>query len=307
MKLHAHVCCEDEGKKGGNNVASCVRRQLFHDGFLSGDRKHVKEMNFVFDNCGGQNKNRMVLRLLLHAVQRGACDVAVKGQTKNDCDRMFNLMKQEHGKKNSHVPDDAEERLAAHKDTTMMRARVTHFQDWDTFENKCMTAPKGVKPMHVFSVHADDPDNLQMSEHWGAEVTKQLLAKPEFCGKPWADDTVEGNCPAPINPPGMRDIKHMELCDKWQHMTPMEKRKEHKCFDVPPPEGMRKKVKENKKEAKTTRDARSASDRAMLPGAHPTPKARPKKAKAKAEPKSQKGNVQNNVKAACCAVICMCL
>ena len=294
MKLFAHVYYEDEGKKGGNNVASCIRRQLFHDGFLSGDRRHIKEMNFVFDNCGGQNKNRMVLRLLLYIVQRGACDVAnaiflVKGHTKNDCDRMFNLMKQEYRKKNSYVPEDVEERLAAHKDITMMRTRVTHFQNWDVFENKYMTVPKGVKPMHVFSVHADDPDNLRMSEYWGAEVTKQLLVKPEFRGKPWADDTAEGNRPAPINPPGMRDIKYMELYDKWRHMIPMEKRKAYKYFDVPPPEGIRKKVRENKKEAKTTRDARSASNRAILPGAHPTPKAPPRKTKAKAKPKSQKG------------------
>ena len=78
MKLFAYVCHEDEGKKGGNNVASCIRRQLFHDGFPSGDRKHIEEMNFVFDNCGGQNKNRMAMRMLLHTVQRGACDVRMQ-------------------------------------------------------------------------------------------------------------------------------------------------------------------------------------------------------------------------------------
>jgi len=81
----------------------------------------------------------------------------------------------------------------------------------------------------------------------------------------------------------------MELYDKWRHMIPVEKRKEYKYFDVPPPEGIRKKVKENKKESKATRDARSASDKPMIPGAHPTPKAHPKKAKAKAKPKSKKG------------------
>jgi len=50
----------------------------------------------------------------------------------------------------------------------------------------------------------------------------------------------------------MRDIEHMELCDKWRHMTPIEKRKEQKHFDEAPPEAMRKKVKANKKEAKNT-------------------------------------------------------
>jgi len=165
MRLCAHVCCEDEGTKGWNNVASCIRRQLFHEGILGPDKKNIKEMNFVFDNCGGQNKNRMVLRMLLCMAQRRACDVAnaiflAKGHTKNDCDRMFNLMKAEHRKKNSHVPTDVEERLGAHKDVTLLRARPNHFHDWDVFENKHMTAPKGAKSMHVFSAHADDSDHL---------------------------------------------------------------------------------------------------------------------------------------------------
>lgn len=290
MKLYAHVYYEDEGKKGGNNVVSCMYRQLFHDGFLAGDRKHVPEMNFVFDNCGGQNKNRMVLRFLLYVIQKGACDIAnalflVKGHTKNDCDRMFNLMKLEYRKKNSYVPSDVEERLGAHKDIKLMRARVTHFHDWDAYFEKYMTVPKGVKTMHVFSVHADDLDNLQLSEYWGAPVTKQLLLRPAYRGKSWAEETTERNRPDPMNPPGMRDIKYMELYDKWRHMIPIEKRKEYKDFDVPPPVTIRKKVKENKKVAADTRAARSATDSIILPGSQ-APK---KKAKKQAKPKSDKG------------------
>jgi len=76
MKLHAHTCSEDKAKKGGNNVASLVCTQLFHDGFLQADRKHVKESNFAFDNCGSQNKNRMVLRMLLCLARRKVWDVA---------------------------------------------------------------------------------------------------------------------------------------------------------------------------------------------------------------------------------------
>jgi len=111
MKLHAHTCSEDKAKKGGNNVASLVCRQLFHDGFLQADRKHVKESNFAFDNCGSQNKNRMVLRVLLCLARRKVCDVAravflTKGHAKNVCDRVFDLMKKECRKNNSHAPND---------------------------------------------------------------------------------------------------------------------------------------------------------------------------------------------------------
>jgi hypothetical protein len=54
------------------------------------------EINLVFDNCAGQNKNRMVYRMLFFMVKLGVCKTAraiflVKGHTKNGCDRMFKL------------------------------------------------------------------------------------------------------------------------------------------------------------------------------------------------------------------------
>ena len=57
-----------------------------------------KELNFVMDNCGGQNKNRMVLRLAPYLVENGFFRVVniiflVRGHTKNPCDRMSNTPK----------------------------------------------------------------------------------------------------------------------------------------------------------------------------------------------------------------------
>jgi hypothetical protein len=56
----------------------------------------VKEINLVFDNCVGQNKNNMVLRMLILLVKLKICLKAtaiflVRGHTKNDADRAYNL------------------------------------------------------------------------------------------------------------------------------------------------------------------------------------------------------------------------
>ena len=48
--------------KGGNQVASMLWKLLRMKGLLNGIT--LNEINFVFDNCGGQNKNRMVYRML---------------------------------------------------------------------------------------------------------------------------------------------------------------------------------------------------------------------------------------------------
>ena len=101
---------EFDGKNGGNNVASLLWKQFKLDGLVPQvdpttqdivEKYHVsaKEINLVFDNCGWQKKNQMVLSMLTILVKRKVCIVAraiflIQGHTKDDCDRLFNLMKQ---------------------------------------------------------------------------------------------------------------------------------------------------------------------------------------------------------------------
>ena len=54
----------------------------------------------MFDNCRGQNKNRMVLRFMvvltkLDIARAVHANFLIKGNTKNDCNGMFNLLKYE--------------------------------------------------------------------------------------------------------------------------------------------------------------------------------------------------------------------
>ena len=59
-----------EGKNGGNNVIYTINQSLKNKGvFEDAKEKGPGEyLTLVFDNCGGQNKNRMVLRYLLYLV-----------------------------------------------------------------------------------------------------------------------------------------------------------------------------------------------------------------------------------------------
>ena len=63
-KLDAFLYDEGEGKKGGNNVCSMLYKKLEDDGIVESSKQkgHGKQLSLVFDNCAGQNKNRMVLR-----------------------------------------------------------------------------------------------------------------------------------------------------------------------------------------------------------------------------------------------------
>ncbi len=60
--MHAHVYHEGIGKKGTNNIASHIIKTLQHLNILRDDLVGI-ELNIIFDNYLGQNKNNTVLRL----------------------------------------------------------------------------------------------------------------------------------------------------------------------------------------------------------------------------------------------------
>ena len=68
--MEAFIYNEGEGKRGDNNVVSMIEMTLKNKGvFKDAKEKGPGEcLTVVFDNCGGQNKNRMVLRYLLYLV-----------------------------------------------------------------------------------------------------------------------------------------------------------------------------------------------------------------------------------------------
>jgi hypothetical protein len=99
-RLYCHIYQEGDGKKGGNNVASLLMKTL-GAGILNilDDNTKGKELNVVFDNCPGQNKNHHVLWLVPYLVEKGYYFHTVNfiflvtGHTKNAADRRFNNLK----------------------------------------------------------------------------------------------------------------------------------------------------------------------------------------------------------------------
>jgi len=53
---------EGVGKRGSNNIASCIWQ------YLITNAHQAEEFHFFTDNCSGQNKNKQLLPMYLHAV-----------------------------------------------------------------------------------------------------------------------------------------------------------------------------------------------------------------------------------------------
>jgi hypothetical protein len=115
--MNCHVYTNAIGKKGANNMASLIMKTLRHLNLLQNDSIGSK-LNIVFDNCCGQNKNYMVLRLAVWLMQLGLgyflklnFIFLVVSHTKNAADRLVNSLKIQYWKKNLYTFDQLVEAL----------------------------------------------------------------------------------------------------------------------------------------------------------------------------------------------------
>ena len=105
--MHAYIWCEQDADKGSKNICSCLLKYFKIHGWL---QKNYVEPTKVADNCGGQNKNQMVVRLFLWLVDmnyfpRTNLIFLVKCHAKNATDRLFYLLKTSYYRLNVYTYD----------------------------------------------------------------------------------------------------------------------------------------------------------------------------------------------------------
>jgi hypothetical protein len=290
--LTAYIYNEDLAKKGGNNVTSLLMHHLHRKGILqeAATKGPFKELNFVMDNCSGQNKNRMVLRLLHILVKTGVATTAsaiflVRGHTKNDCDRLFNTMKRQYRKTNCFTPKDLIEGMR-HDKVDPVAVGEGIFKDWDTLEDTYIKAPLGAtNTNHIFTVdiNVDNGNSMCLRESDGNMEKKTLvLVKRQYLNKDIA--FWKAMQPEDIPPVGVQDIKWRTLYKQWGPYIPQDKRKEWRYYHEAPPAAKLKEVAEHTKEARKQRKARSrtivdADGNTKMPATKTTKDKPPKKRK----------------------------
>ena len=160
--MYAHVYQEGVGKKGANNVASLIVKTLRRLNLLRGDTVGG-ELNIIFDNCAGQNKNNTVLKLVVWLRASGYFKVVnfiflVVGHTKNAADRLFNSLKNEYRKQNIFTMEDLIDRLNQSESVTVIPTKSGDFWDYDFLLKDMYRDLSGqVKINHIFSCSSNDP------------------------------------------------------------------------------------------------------------------------------------------------------
>jgi hypothetical protein len=124
--MHAHLYHKGVGKKGANNVASLIVKMLQQLNILCEDSVGG-ELNIIFDNCSGQNKNNTVLKLAawlmaMNYFKEVNFTFLIVGHTKNAADRLFNSLKTEYRLQNLFTFQDLSEALNRSQMVTVHQA-----------------------------------------------------------------------------------------------------------------------------------------------------------------------------------------
>lgn len=101
---YCYMWHEGVGKRGANNIASCVWKYM-----KSKSDANCQEFHFFTDNCGGQNKNKMMFAMYMHAVQtlnvNQICHYYLeRGHTVNEGDCMHSTIESAAKRVNVYTP-----------------------------------------------------------------------------------------------------------------------------------------------------------------------------------------------------------
>jgi hypothetical protein len=253
-KLFAHLYTEGQGQKGGNNVASLIMKTLKHINILNEDEAG-RELSIVMDNCGGQNKNRMVLRLALYLVEAGYFETVnfiflVRGHTKNACDRMFNTLKKEYHRSNCYTFKLLVKMLSS-ENVKVLPIEEDDWENWDEYLDKFyMRFQTGtVQCNHVFSVARETGRTvMRLCEADGTEITERKFKRGKGTLEVRRPDMKE-TTRKKIAFPGVKEIKQVELYTKWRNYVP-EEYKEEMCPEVAPGVIKKQRLEKSERQAK---------------------------------------------------------
>ena len=242
-KMNAYVYHEGEGAKGGNNVCSLVYKNLEEVGIVKeweeSGKKPGKSLTLVFDNCGGQNKNNMMLRLPLWLIDIGLYQEVkvvflIAGHTKNVCDRLFKDLKKDCHKADIFSLKELVKLMNNNDKVTCMDVTHANFENWSgMFDDAYKKLESNTtNKNHVFSYSKEDLAAIETQRVITSVKHRQFLAKSKK-KTPWTvKNHAERICRVcdlereVIPRVGLKDIKAVELSKKYFPIIPDDKKEE---------------------------------------------------------------------------------
>ena len=217
---------EGEGKKGGNSVVSLIHQSLKNKGlFEDAKEKGPGEyLTLVFDKCGGQNKNRIVLWYLLYLVESRIYKTVesfflVCGHTQNICDRLFKQLKRDFHHKNVYTMGQLMNVCNISDTVTPVLCTSKDFFNWDKHLDRLYKSPGSgtVQLNHIFMATYIKPGCITTEAVKGVDSKLLMKLKKNATGGQKAARTriIKYNKMKNEKRPGLRNVKQVDLYQKW--------------------------------------------------------------------------------------------
>ena len=223
-KMLAYGYREDQGGKGGNNVASLIIKGLKELGWIKEDGQTGKQLTIILDNCGGQNKNNYVLRMAPWLVERKLFKKVeivfyIRGHTKNACDRLFNQLKLLYHKRQTFTMENMVRTMNASPNVTFKEAFASDFFDYGQMLDLLYKKfpPGMIQRNHIFWVDDSNPTKMHIKVSDEAEIEVFDFKKSNV----QRHDILNSRL-TPIPAPGLKEIKQVELYSKFRKFVPLE-------------------------------------------------------------------------------------
>ena len=235
-QLYAYIYQESAGKKGSMNVVSFLLHYI--ENYVMGNGHHnyqtKDELNIITDNCGGQNKNGLILKAAAYLMEKNwfrrvTLIFLIRGHTKNSADRMFNLLKVHWRQTNVYTYQQALDILGECEYVNVVDSTHLHV-DYSQLLEKIYRQPVSgsIQKNHVFSFDAKLKEHVEMS----SKVTNKALVTTTQVLKKKVKNLTEFHrqylirCwkPKSLDPVGLKPIKQVHLYTKWRKVVPRQYR-----------------------------------------------------------------------------------
>jgi hypothetical protein len=196
------------------------------------DNKKGKELTIIMDNCSGQNKNRMVLRLANYLVEADYFEKVnfvfyIVGHTKNACDRWFNTLKKNYRCQNIYSFNQLFDSMKTNITINVTITKEDDFKDWDAFFNSVYKrlVSGTTHKTHIFSAEQETNKTTLLLRNDDLpetpQTTQDLLKKGTNTPQRYA--SLRTQQLEILVPPGIPpSIKQVELFSKYCALIPVE-------------------------------------------------------------------------------------
>lgn len=245
--MNTYIWEESVANRGADNIISCLYMDLVRRGVIGNTGRPLKHLAVAADNCSGQNKNKAMIKFCTFLVEAGWVEkftllFLVKGHTKNDCDRNFNLLKQGQDGEDIWTADELDAALTKknREFIDLLRVPEEHWKGWTAGLNDYYRDPPSgtILSNHIFTFgDSDSPTAFRRQEYRDSDVIEEFDLYPtsrskKTCVGLTADERAEDlinlpDCLDILPPPGLTAEKANECQNKLRPFAPTEEAKQY--------------------------------------------------------------------------------